>query len=105
MAVDCRQSILVRCSIIKGAVQTHAHDHGLQVAKVMQDIVEPHGDRRQEIVFIGQGLNNSAISRALDDCLCRENDLRRMMSGKLLLAGMDTVDCINCTQSSHAWNV
>ena len=59
----------------------------LQVAQVMQDFVEPHGDRRQEIVFIGQDLNNSAISSALDGCLCVERDLRevrRMMPHVIL---------------------
>ena len=47
----------------------------------MQDFVEPHGDRRQEIVFIGQDLNDSAISRVLDDCLCLERDLRQVSHG------------------------
>ena len=47
----------------------------------MQDFVEPHGDRRQEIVFIGQDLDNSAMSRALDDCLCLERDLREVSQG------------------------
>ena len=48
-----------------------------QVAEVMQDFVEPHGDRRQEIVFIGQSLNCEALSKALDACLCCERDLRQ----------------------------
>ena len=30
---------------------------------------EPHGDRRQEIVLIGVGLDEAALSAALDDCL------------------------------------
>ena len=47
----------------------------------MQDFAEPHGDRRQEIVFIGQDLNNTAISKALDDCLCLERDLREVSQG------------------------
>jgi len=33
---------------------------------------EPHGDRRQEIVFIGVGMEEAALRRALDACLLTE---------------------------------
>ena len=39
--------------------------------------VEPFGDMRQELVFIGQGLDAGAITRALDDCLLSEEEVLR----------------------------
>jgi G3E family GTPase len=36
---------------------------------------EPFGDMRQELVFIGQGLDQNAMTRALDDCLLSESEL------------------------------
>ena len=37
--------------------------------------VEPFGDMRQELVFIGQGLEQEKITKLLDDCLLSESDL------------------------------
>ncbi len=36
---------------------------------------EPFGDMRQELVFIGQGLNRKAMTAALDRCLLAEEDV------------------------------
>lgn len=36
---------------------------------------EPFGDMRQELVFIGQGLNQSETQKALDECLLTEEEV------------------------------
>lgn len=39
--------------------------------------VEPFGDMRQELVFIGQGLDEAEITHALDECLLSEEEILR----------------------------
>jgi G3E family GTPase len=38
---------------------------------------EPFGDMRQELVFIGQGLDQTAMTNALNACLLSDQDLNR----------------------------
>lgn len=45
------------------------------LASIRQSWVEPFGDMRQELVFIGQGLDQQAMTHALDDCLLSEDEV------------------------------
>ncbi len=45
------------------------------LAYIKEKWVEPFGDMRQELVFIGQGLDQEKITKLLDDCLLSESDL------------------------------
>ena len=42
------------------------------LASIEKQWVEPFGDMRQELVFIGQGLDQSGMTKALDECLLSE---------------------------------
>ncbi|MDO6824878.1 zinc metallochaperone GTPase ZigA [Marinobacter sp. 1_MG-2023] len=42
---------------------------------IMETWVEPFGDMRQELVFIGQNLDQATITGQLDDCLLNEEQL------------------------------
>ena len=39
--------------------------------------IEPFGDMRQELVFIGQGLDQSCMTQALNECLLSEEEILR----------------------------
>jgi G3E family GTPase len=45
--------------------------------EVQGDWKKPHGDRRQEIVFITQGVDEKALRRKLDACLVTSEEFRR----------------------------
>lgn len=47
------------------------------VSHIMSKWEEPFGDMRQELVFIGQGLDKKAITKALNNCLMTEEDLHK----------------------------
>ena len=45
------------------------------IAYIKEKWVEPFGDMRQELVFIGQGLDQNKITYLLDGCLLTDDDL------------------------------
>lgn len=47
------------------------------LASIKKTWVEPFGDMRQELVFIGQGLDKAKMVQALDDCLLSEQEVLR----------------------------
>ena len=45
------------------------------LASIKNQWVEPFGDMRQELVFIGQGLDQEKMTQKLDDCLLTEEEV------------------------------
>lgn len=50
-------------------------------AAVMADFSASVGDRRQELVFIGVGVDESSLRAALDDCLVTVEDMEAGFRG------------------------
>ena len=46
-----------------------------EVASLKEEWSEPYGDRRQEVVFIGQHLRHQALQRALRDCELTDEEI------------------------------
>ena len=55
------------------------------LASIEKQWVEPFGDMRQELVFIGQGLDRERFTQALDECLLSEAEV---LQGKAYWATM-----------------
>jgi len=47
------------------------------LASISEKWIEPFGDMRQELVFIGQNLNKTDVIHALDNCLLSEEEVLR----------------------------
>ena len=46
------------------------------IAAILAQMDHPHGDRRQELVFIGQSMDEAGFRRALDACLLTDTEMK-----------------------------
>ena len=59
----------------KAIPENHWPDDQESLDFIKEKWEEPFGDMRQELVFIGQGLDQNRISELLDDCLLSDDDM------------------------------
>jgi len=51
------------------------------IALFRKDFVDPHGDRRQEMVFIGHDMKHETIQKELDECLLTDDEFAMGLDG------------------------
>ena len=56
------------------------------LSSIKEQWVEPFGDMRQELVFIGQGLDQEKMIQNLNECLLSEEDV---LKGKAYWSTLD----------------
>jgi len=52
-----------------------------ELSAVRSNWVEPWGDRRQDLVFIGKDLKHDAIQKVLDSCLLTDEEMKLGVDG------------------------
>jgi len=50
-------------------------------AEIRKNFVDPWGDRRQELVFIGKDMNHEVIQKVLDGCLLNDDEMNMGVDG------------------------
>ena len=69
-------------TISKEEMKTYFADNTKEYDRILKEdfVTEEFGDRRQEIVFIGAGINQEEITNALNECLATDKELENYRS-------------------------